>query len=251
MTILALDFDGVICDSAEEVLQTALAAWSEMSLDSRPAAAFAQDPEFRTAFKRLVPLGNRAEDFGVALHILSAGLDVVSQDDYNRVRDGLGTEWLSQYHRRFYGTREGLRSADPGRWLNLHAVYPELIDVLVKNQNRAALAIATAKDGESVRRLLRHFEIDNLFDDQLILDKDTGVAKTLHLQALANILDRSPSEITFVDDKLNHLIQTAPLGVRCVLASWGHNTLTEHQAARDAGFAVATLENVDSVLFQS
>lgn len=249
MTVLALDFDGVICDSAEEVLQTALETWSALNSDATLAAKVTGFSETRSAFQRLVPLGNRAEDFGVALHILHSGLDVHTQRDYDRIRVRLGTEWLDRFQYEFYKTRNRLRTDDPERWLGLHRTYPAFIDVLERNQQHTTLAIATAKDGESVRLLLRQFGIDPLFRDDLILDKETGVAKTAHLQTLADHVGCEPAQITFVDDKLNHLEATAPLGVRGILAAWGHNTPREHDAAREAGFPVATLETTEALLF--
>ncbi len=249
MTVLALDFDGVICDSAEEVLQTALEAWSEVAPNSRLQTEVESRPESRAAFERLVPLGNRAEDFGVALHVISNGLDVRTQEEYDRIRDGLGTDWLGHFHQLFYRTRHRLRNDDPECWLGYHRTYPTFIEVLERHQHHTTLAVVTAKDGASVRLLLKHFEIDRLFRDGLILDKETGVAKTSHLRILAGQLNCNPSQITFVDDKLNHLVSTASLGVRGVLAAWGHNTTREHEAARHAGFPVATLETAEALLF--
>ncbi len=249
MTVLALDFDGVICDSAEEVLQTALETWSEVSPGSRLQIEVNGRSESRAAFERLIPLGNRAEDFGVALHILENHLTVSTQADYDRVRDRLGLDWLGRFHQLFYRMRRRLRTDDPVRWLGLHRTYPAFIEVLEHHQQSTTLASATAKDGASVRLLLAHFEIDRLFQDQLILDKETGVVKTAHLKTLADRIGCETTRITFVDDKLNHLQATAPLGVRGVLAGWGHNTAREHDAARHAGFPVATLETAEAVLF--
>ncbi|MEN8164893.1 MAG: HAD family hydrolase, partial [Acidobacteriota bacterium] len=178
MTVLALDFDGVICDSAEEVLQTALGAWSEVSPDSRLQTEVESRPDRRATFERLVPLGNRAEDFGVALHILHTGLEIHTQADYDRVRDRLGPEWLDRFHHLFYRTRNRLRTDDPERWLGLHRTYGSFTETLERHQRNTTLAIVTAKDGDSVRLLLAHFGIDHLFRDNLILDKETGVAKT-------------------------------------------------------------------------
>jgi len=251
MTVLALDFDGVICNSAEEVLQTALGSWLEISPDSLLQSEVESRPERRAAFQGLVPLGNRAEDFGIALHILENNLDVNDQREYDRIRDALGPEWLDRFHDLFYRTRNRLRTEDPKRWLSLHTTYPAFIEVLERHQHSTTLAVATAKDGNSVRLLLAHFGIDRLFRDELILDKETGVAKTAHLKILANRVGCEPAKVTFVDDKLNHLQATAPLGVRGVLAGWGHNTTREHDAAREAGFAVATLDTAESILFRS
>ncbi len=250
MKVLALDFDGVICDSAEEVLQTALDAWfelfstSDFQFENRLA-------EHRTTFDRLVPLGNRAEDFGVALHILNSGIAIQTQGDYDRIRKRLGSRWLDSFHQAFYKARRHLRNENPERWLGLHETYPAFIEVLERHTHDTTLAIATAKDGDSVRLLLKHFGISRLFRDDLILDKEIGIQKTDHLRILAGRIGCKPNQMTFVDDKLNHLVATAPLGVRGVLAAWGHNTGREHQAAREAGFVVATLETAESVLWGS
>ena len=56
--------------------------------------------------------------------------------------------------------------------------------------------------------------------------------------------------ITFVDDKVNHLVRVAELGVRPVLAGWGFNTDREHELAHMLGFEVADLESADEVLFK-
>lgn len=250
MTILALDFDGVICDSAGEVLQTALATWSELNPRSDLSREI-KKPDTRRAFERLVPLGNRAEDFGVALHILSSGLDIQTQAEYDSVREGLGARWLNRFHEAFYSTRDLLRTQDTQRWLGLHKVYPKFINVLERRRQSTIYPILTAKDGLSVKQLVKFFGINHLFRDELILDKETGIDKTLHIEELSRRLACEPSEITFVDDKLNHLFKTAPLGVRGVLAAWGHNTPREHIEAREAGFAVATLDTAELVLFDA
>ena len=56
-------------------------------------------------------------------------------------------------------------------------------------------------------------------------------------------------EITFVDDKVNHLVTVAELGVRPVLAGWGFNTPREHELARHLGFPVANFVDAEAVLY--
>ena len=56
--------------------------------------------------------------------------------------------------------------------------------------------------------------------------------------------------ITFVDDKVNHLVTVAALGVRLVLAGWGFNTPREHARARELGYPVATLNDAKTILFE-
>ena len=58
------------------------------------------------------------------------------------------------------------------------------------------------------------------------------------------------AEITFVDDKVNHLDAVAPLGVRCALAAWGYNGPREHRLARSHGHLLCTLDDVEAQLFE-
>ena len=60
-----------------------------------------------------------------------------------------------------------------------------------------------------------------------------------------------PQELTFVDDKVNHLDTVAPLGVRVALAGWGYNGCREHELARERGYPVLTLETAEATLFGS
>ena len=98
--------------------------------------------------------------------------------------------------------------------------------------------------------LLEHLGYSGVFDPGLILDKETGVKKTHHLEALRKRTGVDFDRITFVDDKVNHLVTVSPLGVRAVLAGWGFNTPREHARARELGYAVATLDDAEAILFE-
>ena len=111
------------------------------------------------------------------------------------------------------------------------------------------MALVTARDGLSVRLLLEDYGISELFPDARVLDKDAGVEKTAHLRLLRSRLRCAFADITFIDDKVNHLEKVAPLGVRCALAGWGFNGEAERRAARERGFAVLELATVDGQLF--
>jgi len=248
---LALDFDGVICDSAAEIRATALDAWAGLFPASDLSPRMQHNPRMNDELTRLIPLGNRAEDFGVALHILDESMQVSNQSDYDRVRCSLGRTWLERFHRAFYAARHRRREAAPQSWFDLHTTYEPFVEVLRRRHGEVPFAIVTAKDRTSVAMLLEQFGCSTLFPPDLILDKQTGVRKTAHLKALAERLRISVATITFVDDKVNHLAATAPLGIRPVLAGWGHNTRREHDEARAAGFAVAQLDTAETVIFDS
>ena len=261
MKALALDFDGVIVDSSREVHVVALRTYLVLEPRSRlrrflgpegpssdPSAHdFARDPLFQ-AFFGLVPLGNRAEDFGVALRSLEKGVELPDQSAYDEFFAHQDRIWLDAYHREFYRQRSELREASLEAWIRLHRPYPGLEPALRRLAGPWTLRIATAKDRVSVRALVEHYGLGDLFPDGAVLDKETGRTKRSHLEEIHRQLAVPFAHITFLDDKVNHLERVAGLGVRPVLAGWGHNTPREHDRARALGFAIATLDRIEETL---
>lgn len=261
MKILALDFDGVICDSSREIFLVTLRTYAGLNPGSGATEHLEQirtrlnhGDDFRgdsvyKAFSEILPLGNRAEDFAVALKAVTARLALTDQDAYDRYFMKQDAGWKNAFQQAFYDQRAALRDENEKRWLALHGTWPEFADLLRAHAGSVGYAICTAKDAVSVRKLLAHFGIGDLFSDDLILDKETGAQKIGHLTELILRTGVDPAEITFVDDKVSHLQKVAPLGVRCVLAAWGDNGSREHLQARQEGFPVADLERVDEILF--
>lgn len=263
MRVLALDFDGVLCDSSREVLVVAVDAYAALqpasallsglrALRGRALAgdeSFRSDPLYRR-FAELLPLGNRAEDFGVALWAIDRGLRVLDQAGYDAAHRHVGGAWRDAFHDRFYAAREALRAADLEGWRRLHLPYSGLAETLRCRSGAWRCAVATAKDGRSVRLLLADLGLADAIDAALILDKETGVDKTSHLTELSARTAVPFADITFVDDKVNHLERVAPLGVRPVLAGWGLNTHREHARAAALGFPVARLDSLDAALLE-
>jgi len=262
LRLLALDFDGVISDSAPEAFVVALRTYCELRPDSRlgdreallrgPAApapqAIAGDALYAT-FLEMMPLGNRAEDYGVGLEALDSGAQLSDQATYDRFKAGLDAEWLRGFHQRFYRVRTAMSEADPAAWHRLMGPYPGVTELLRRRAGDALLAIATSKDRRSVGKLLEAYGIADLFREGRVLDKETGVSKRAHLEHLQRTSGLPYTEMTFVDDKVNHLDTVAPLGVRCGLAAWGYNGEREVALARARGYLVLGLEDAEAQLF--
>jgi phosphoglycolate phosphatase-like HAD superfamily hydrolase len=258
--VFALDFDGVISDSAAEAFVVAVRTYVAM----RPTGALAgsdfpgsasprlEEVERHSCYRRFLdamPLGNRAEDFGVALAAIEGDERLDDQADHDRAAAGLDPDWLQAYHENFYRTRAAMCAADLRGWLALMGPYAPFLDVLRRRSREVELAIATSKDRTSVRRLLEAYAVDDLFPEAAVLDKETGSSKAAHLTRLRARHDCAFSEITFIDDKVNHLDVAAELGVRCVLAGWGFNGKREAQLAARAGYLVCSLDDVERRLF--
>jgi phosphoglycolate phosphatase-like HAD superfamily hydrolase len=202
-----------------------------------------------------MPLGNRAEDYATVLCAIGSGTPLPDQAAYDAYRgglgkgDGLGEGFLRAYHRRFYEVRAALAGADPDGWRGLMAPYSPVVDLLRRRAGAAIFAIATSKDRRSVRALLRLYGIDDLFSEANVLDKDSGADKSAHLAQLKAENGVDFPEMTFIDDKVNHLDAVAPSGVRCALASWGYNGPREARLADERNYLVCDLEHLEDQLF--
>ncbi len=262
LSLLALDFDGVISDSAPESFEVALLTYTQMMdcsrFDDRRAvlesgslptpSRLAEDPLY-ASFLDLMPLGNRAEDFAISLSALEASRPLADQADYDAFRSELDESWLQEFHRRFYENRAALSRRESTGWRRMMGPYPPFLEILHRRAGDALLAIATSKDAETVAALLRDYGIEALFPRERVLDKETGVHKDAHLRQLHKTVGVAYEEIVFVDDKVNHLDRVAGLGVRCALATWGYNGEREVERARQCGYRVCTLENAEQQLF--
>lgn len=247
MKALVLDFDGVIAQSAPESFRVALRTYLQLSPES-PLAKRETEALYQ-GFVELMPLGNRAEDFGVALRALEAGTKISDQASYDAFYNRLDPAWRREFHRLFYEVRAAFAAADPPGWRALLPPYGTFLEVLRRHAGEVLLAIASAKDSASVRALLESYGVQELFPPELILDKETGVHKTSHLEHLHRLLGLPYAEFTFVDDKVNHLDAVSRLGVRCALAAWGYNGPRERALAHEHGHLVCRLDEVERLLF--
>lgn len=249
MKLLSLDFDGVLSDSAREAFAVARRTWRAL----HPASPLhgADEAALYRDFLALMPLGNRAEDYGVSFAAIEAGLAFEDQAAYDAWFAAQDPAALRAFHERFYVERRALSEEDPSGWRAMLGPYPALLAILRRRAGTVRYAIATAKDRRSVSLLLADYGVADLFEPALVLDKEMGRTKVAHHERLARATGLAYEEITFVDDKVNHLDAVAALGVRCALAAWGYNGPREHRLAHAHGHLVCRLDDCETQLFGS
>ena len=253
--VLAFDFDGVLSDS---LLEAYLITWRisgrfDPAL-TPPAATLPslaaihafreQHQEHWRAFNKLVPLGNRAEDYLVIHSAVARSLRLKTQSEFNEFKAGMERSRLEEFHEEFYRERYSLAGQDHERWLALNEPYPGAREAVRALAARFKLAVATSKDARTVRELLDNWGLSGLFLPEAVLDKTAGESKRAHLSALKKIFACDFSRITFIDDKVSHLLDCLDLGVRLYLAGWGYNGETEWELARRHAIPVLTLEKL-------
>ena len=255
--LLVFDFDGVISNSVHDSFRTALNSFLKLSPENRLPLSECIDPgeavfdfekkcpELFDAFYRLMPFGNRAEDYYVILKIIETkqDCDVQDQQSYNAFKNKLSSVELHQYHQAFYHLRRFYQKS-PETWSDLLPPFPGVVDAVKKLSKQFTLAIATSKDITSVRIQLKSYGLEDCFPVQQILDKEHSDSKRHHLEALQRSHKLPFDQIRFIDDKVLHLISVADLGIQCYLAKWGFNTPREHVLAKDHGFRLLELKDL-------
>jgi phosphoglycolate phosphatase-like HAD superfamily hydrolase len=249
--LLALDFDGVICDSAREAFVVAARTFVEVFPEHALPPAAEADAGLLARFLEIMPLGNRAEDYAVILAAIATGRPLPDQAAYDTFYESLSRERLRAFHEHFYRVRAAWAERDPEGWLAQMRPYSDFCALLRRRAGDVRLGIATAKDRRSVRRLLASYGIADLFPDGFVVDKEAGEKKRDHVTMLAERAGVALDQVTYVDDKVNHLEDVAALGVRCVLATWGYNGARERRIAEARGFLVCGLDDFERQVFRA
>ena len=232
--ILALDFDGVICDGMAEYWQTAWRTYTQVwQLDRLEPS-----PGVAEKFRELRPLIEVGWEMPVLIRALSLGISTERmQSSWQKIRDRILADGrLSgvKVSQQLDSVRDSWIQQDPASWLRLHQFYPGVIDMLKELPSRKIQPIIiTTKESRFVTQLLQEQGIE--LASEFIWGKELKRSK---IDSLKQILDRgvkkSPT-VWFVEDRLSTLakIATQPEleSVKLYLAEWGYNTVAEREAA--------------------
>jgi len=244
--ILALDFDGVVCDGLIEYFASTKKAyqqiWSEEVADDLAPNFYRLRPVIETGWEmpillRALVLKTPEEDLidnfaKVAQEIVkSEGLE--KQAVVNQL-DGVRDSWIKN---------------DLDAWLALHRFYPGMIEQLGKIiTSSVKLYIVTTKEGRFVKQLLQQQGID--LPVTQIIGKESKRPKYETLRIIRDRHQHPGTQLglTFVEDRLKALQQVAQQSdlefVELFLADWGYNLESDRLlAAQDERIKLLTLEN--------
>ncbi len=228
--LVALDFDGVICDGLREYFQTVALVYEEIwgAADLEP---------YRQAFYRLRPVVETGWEMPLVLRslvlgqseskILSHWPSLVAE---LVTREGLEAKALGA---QVDGMRDRRIEADLDGWLAEHRFYPEMLGALGA---MGSFVIISTKEGRFIQKLLGRQGIE--IEDERIYGKERGRSKPDVLLEMR----RSFEQIWFVEDRLQTLHKVQQCAgledVRLFLADWGYNLAAERSAAREGGIVL-------------
>lgn len=238
--ILALDFDGVVCDALEEcALVTWLGIHPYDTSVPGPAQLAAIPAEFLERFRKVRDYSRLLDHFVVA-HLPEAA-SIASQADFDRLFEALDPSYVQKFTAKATAARDRFRTLEDDFWLDLHTLYPGIPALL--RRFAGSIVVVTAKDAASVRAILgRH----GLGDTVAEIFGETG-AKAEAVQDVCGRWGVPPERVTFIDDNLTNAIRVGAIGARSRWAQWGYQTPEHRAEAARLGVSPLGLDEIDGL----
>jgi len=216
-TILALDFDGVVCDGLIEYFEV---AWRTYCQIWSPVDDTLPD-DLALRFYRLRPVIETGWEMPILIKALIAGFSDLEAKAVSTQLDNLRDEWIEK---------------DLDGWLSLHRFYPGVIERLkITLETQVQLYIVTTKEGRFVKQLLQQEGVN--LPSENIFGKEVKCPKYVTLRELIKKANTQTVNLWFVEDRLKTLQlvqQQSDLNhVKLFLADWGYNTSLEREAGKN------------------
>lgn len=234
-TILALDFDGVICNGLIEYFQI---AWRTYCQIWSPPSETPPD-NLAPSFYRLRPVIETGWEMPVLIRALVLGIPEtrIFQDWATLAQQLLKESNLAaaDVGQKLDKIRDESIARDENSWLGLHRFYPGVVDRLKAIViSPVQLFIITTKEGRFVKHLLLQQGVQ--LHEQSIIGKESKRPKPQVLRELMAQANQKPLNLWFVEDRLKTLQsvqQQSDLdAVKLYLADWGYNTQDEREVTQ-------------------
>ncbi len=244
-TVLALDFDGVLCDGLSEYFKTSWQAYCNLwqPIKREPPDGLAE------SFYRLRPVIETGWEMPLVLHAMLQGVSeaAVLQDWAAIAQQLIAAEPLdpAALIAEVDGTRDHWIASDVESWLAEHRFYRGVCDRLKATlQTDTQVAIISTKEGRFIQQLLAQQGID--LTDLQLFGKEVKRPKSEILFELMQVFGNKAT-FWFVEDRLKTLQGIAKKpelkSVQLFLADWGYNTLGDReQASHDSRIQLISLD---------
>ena len=218
--LLALDFDGVICDSLDECLVSAVNARARLQGVGRPVRRPEEvDPDLAAGFRTHRHLVRPAGEYETLLHWLTTRDQAPTAESFAALVRKRADE-VKAFQAVFFAVRAALRATNPAAWTALHRRYRQAADGWETLAADFEIHLVTTKDLPSVRHFNEAWQL-GLVDAHLHA-AGSFANKAEAVNALAAAAGRTPRDVIFVDDHPGHLADVAATGAQCWWASWGY-----------------------------
>ena len=223
-SLLFIDFDGVICDSAAECLFSSWVAYDRLTgpvgsgrrVARQPASPPAFPVALRQRFLTLRPFIRAGDDYVLIQRLLACGRAPSNQEAFDQARHEVGAQTLARYAAALTSVRQELLADDREHWLRLNPLYDGVAELL-RAADWETTRILSTKRPEFIEAILAFHEVP--VPSSAILH----AADVSKLEMVAAALDEGAAErAALVDDQLDHLLGNDDERIAVYLATWGY-----------------------------
>jgi hypothetical protein len=246
MKILAVDFDGVISDSALKSLFVSHNAYCRHFgpnvKKNFGGECFTYEnwekmrKEYRKEMEKYRQLRSYIElscDFFVMIKIIEDQIEVNNQHEFREIRNQLSFDYQF-FHDLFFEEKERWQNKNFKKWFSLSPVFEHVTSGIKKFMEEGKkIVIATSNLGKAIHPAFHPDYLGFSIDLKDIFDKNYGKNKSDHMKAIAEQYGVEFHNIYFIDDQLSYLEETQLLGVNVFLAGWGYCTQEHKQIAQE------------------
>jgi len=231
--IYALDFDGVICDSAVETAITAwkagLKIWDDFNSPHPPQSVIDQ-------FRLVRPIMETGYEAILIIRLLYQGKTVKTllshyAEKIQQTIDASNKD-IPALKQLFGETRDLWINEDVNDWVAMNPLFPSIAEKLRQLNKQGQWFIITTKQERFVSQILDGYQIE------LDPDKIFGLDRNLSKEAILTKLSAqySQNEFYFVEDRLPTLLNVLAnkdlRAIKLFLATWGYNTPEDKRQAK-------------------
>ena len=242
--VYALDFDGVICDSAVETAvagwKAAIHLWADMPEVELPPQ---QKIEQFRAFRPILETGYETIIF---MRLLHEGIELqVLINHFQRLKKQFLASCqysVDELKKQFGVTRDNWINQDQQQWIAMNPLFPGVAARLRSLEERYSWYIVTTKQERFVQQILAANQVPISADRIFGLDRNAS-KETI----LAELLQQHPGQqLIFIEDRLptlNSVISNQKLNsIKLKLAAWGYNTSEDRQGLDNTAIELIDLQ---------
>jgi phosphoglycolate phosphatase-like HAD superfamily hydrolase len=235
-TILASDFDGVICDGMVEYFEVAWRTYCEIWVPNKKIPS----DDLASSFYSLRPVIETGWEMPVLIKALIEKIseEIIVKDWVNitqriLLENALNSQDIAM---KLDSIRDEWIKNDLEDWMSLHRFYPGVVEKIKDIiSSDVEVYIVTTKEGRFVQKLLEKEGVN--LPREVIFGKEVKRPKSQILREIKNTGDQINKNIWFIEDRLKTLhsvtSQADLSDVKLFLADWGYNTPSDRLIAHN------------------
>ena len=213
-TILALDFDGVICDSLPECYYSSYLSWFPGVEPAIPLGDMDSQNKRYKDFCLWRPYVRSGEDYLLIQSLVDKLPPPTSQDEMDDHLQKAGLDTMKSFKTKIYETRDKILKENPEVWLGLNPLFPQLKPWLDRLSLNPKVWILSTKKPDFILRILEFQGVS--WDPGRVLEA-SGESKQM-------VMDRNwgvGEPVVFLDDQPDHFMEL-DTRIDCWLPVWGY-----------------------------